>query len=300
MKGLRVALGIAAFAALAGAPGQAQAQSLEYPGLPWSGLLPPQASPAEHAETAPGCREPGLRCVTAALRRLRDTRDELGCDHRGVFATTYMTLTRVFRRMMKRDPDLVRFKRYTYIEDALFARFYFRVLRASERGDPVPEAWRIAFTAAEDGDHFGAQDMLLGINAHVQNDMPFVIAALGVRSRKGESRKPDHDAINEVLRRSYEPVVRAVRRRYDPSLDLTNPSQAPIDDAAGLEMVRGWREMVWRNAERLVNASSPAERTQVAQSIEAYAGLAAQTIAAAPAPGYGATRDEYCSSRLSR
>ena len=41
--------------------------------------------------------------------------------------------------------------------------------------------------------------MLLGINAHVQNDMPFVLAQLGLRDRKGQSRKPDHDNFNEVL-----------------------------------------------------------------------------------------------------
>lgn len=103
----------------------------------------------------------------------------------------------------------------------------------------MPDAWRIAFDTAAAGDRFGAQDMLLGINAHVQNDMPFVIAALGVRTANDDSRKLDHDAMNEALRRGYQPVIDAVRERYDPSFDLTNPSQAPIDDAAGLEMVRG-------------------------------------------------------------
>ena len=61
---------------------------------------------------------------------------------------------------------------------------------------------------------------------------------------------------------------------------------------------RGWREVVWRNAERLVNASSDAERAQVAASIEAYAATWAQAIAALPAPGYGDTRDQYCAQQL--
>ncbi len=57
--------------------------------------------------------------------------------------------------------------------------------------------------------------MLLGINAHVQNDMPFVLAALGQRTRKGQSRKPDHDAFNASLNRAYPRVVAAVRNRFD-------------------------------------------------------------------------------------
>jgi hypothetical protein len=129
--------------------------------------------------------------------------------------------------------------------------------------------------------------------------MPFVIAALGVRHPGGDSRKPDHDAINAVLAETYELVIRRIRRRYDPSLDFTNPQQVLIDDVVGLEMVRGWRELVWRNAERLVNASSAAERASVARSIETTAALSAQLISAVPNPGYGATRDAYCQAQLS-
>ncbi|MGI9019250.1 MAG: DUF5995 family protein [Solirubrobacterales bacterium] len=297
LKGIAISL-LAAAAIVAAVPAPASAQ-VSYPGIAWSDLLPPVASPGQQRpEGVAHCRTPGLRCVNSALRRLRVARDRFGCDHRGVFATTYMTLTRVFRGMIMDDPGMVRYREYLFVEDALFVNFYFRVLRAWERGDPVPQAWRIALETAESGSVYGAQDMLLGINAHVQNDMPFVIAALGVRTREGHTRKPDHDAVNAVLTRAYEPVVAAVRKRFDPSLDLTNPSQVPIDDMAGLEAVRGWREMVWRHAEQLVNAGTPAERGQVAQRIEAYAGLTAQLIAAMPAPGYRAQRDAYCQSQL--
>ncbi len=288
---------MAAFATLPAAP--VSAQEVQYPGIPWSDLLPPLPSPnQERPAGVAHCRTPGLHCVNNALRRLRNARDEFGCDHRGVFATTYMTLTRTFRGMITSDPHMVRFRDYLFTEDALFANFYFRVLRAWEADEPVPQAWRIALETAESGSVFGAQDMLLGINAHVQNDMPFVIAALGLRTGKGESRKPDHDAVNAVLTNAYAPVVHAIRKRFDESLDLTNPSQVPIDDVAGLEAVRGWREIVWRHAEQLVNAKTATERALVAQRIEAYAGLTAQLIAAVPAPGYRAQRDAYCQAQL--
>ena len=298
--GTRIRLGLAVVAAgLVAAPaGTAQAQS-SYPGIPWSELLPPLASPTQpRPEPVAHCRHPSMQCIDTEIKRLREARDRFGCDHRGVFATTYLTLTKVLREMLREDPGLVRNPRYLYIEDALFANFYFRVQNAWDAGDPIPDAWRIAQEAAADGDYFGAQDMLLGINAHVQNDMPFVLAALDLRTPDGRSRKPDHDAINKVLSRAYQPVVDAIKSRFDPSLDLTNPSQVPIDDVAGLEAVRGWREIVWRNAERLVNAGSDAERGQIAQQIEDYAALNARLISAVPAIGYGATRDAYCEQQL--
>ena len=140
--------------------------------------------------------------------------------------------------------------------------------------------------------------MLLGINAHVQNDMPFVVAALGQHTRAGASRKPDHDRVNEILNAAYEPVVEAVARRYDPLITTTNASWSPVDDIAGMEVVKTWREGVWRNAERLLNAHSDAERAQVANEIETNAATWARMMAAPQQPGYRATRDAYCRSKL--
>jgi Family of unknown function (DUF5995) len=97
-----------------------------------------------------------------------------------------------------------------------------------------------------------------------------------------------------VLDAGYEPVVEAVRARYDSIRSLTNSSWHPIDEVAGLEVVRACRELVWRNAERLVYAGSAAERTQIAEQIELNAALQAQLIALVPQPGYRATRDAYC------
>jgi hypothetical protein len=138
--------------------------------------------------------------------------------------------------------------------------------------------------------------MLLGINAHVQNDMPFVLAALGLVNRYGASRKPDHDVVNEVLAAAYQKVIDAIAQRYDPLLTTTNASWNPIEDIAALEMVRGWRENVWRNAEQLVAAKDPAARAQVAQRIQDDAAVWARLMAAPQQPGYRATRAAYCAA----
>lgn len=269
------------------------------PGVPWTEYLPALPSPSQaHPNRVAHCRRAKLKCVRVEVQRMRRLQSRLGCDHRGVFATTYLELTRTARDAIIADPEVLRWPRFFFREDALFANVYFRTVRHWEQGREVPEAWRVAFETAESGEVVGAQDMLLGINAHVQNDMPFVLARLGLRDRKGRSRKPDHDRFNEVLSAGYERVVSAVRDRYDSSIGLTNPSGVPVDDVAGLELVREWREQVWRNAERLVNAESDAERQAVADDIQAYAGDYARGIAAMQTPGYRGTRDAYCQEQL--
>jgi hypothetical protein len=269
----------------------------------WPSYLPAMPSPAEiQPRGVPNCRSASVRCVDVEIRRMRRLQRELGCDHRAVFATTYLELTKqlredLSRRGLKRqliDP------KYLYVEDALFANIYFNSVKADKRGRPVPEAWRIAFETARTGQVNGAQDMLLGINAHVQNDMPYVLAALGLRTGGGDSRKPDHDRINDVLDRAYDRVVKAITDRYDPFVATTNAPWSPGDDVFGLEMVKGWRERVWRNAERLLNARSEEERRAVSDDIQANAADWARGIAAFQTPGDRERRDAYCRERLGR
>jgi uncharacterized protein DUF5995 len=278
----------------------AAADSPLVPNTNWTALLPP--APDDPTDVQPGpvpyCEAPSIQCIDTEIDRMTQWRDQLGCDHRAVFATTYLTLTQVLRSMLDTDPGLVKDRNYLYSEDALFADFYFDTVQAWSHGDPVAPAWRIAFQQAASGQITGAQEMLLGINAHVQNDMPFVIAALGVRAPDGSSRKPDHDAINEVLNRAYEPVVTAIRQRYDPSIGVTNPDLVTVDDIGGLEAVRVWRELVWRNAERLLKAKTDVEREVITRQIQANAALWAQSIAAVQAPGIRASRDAYCASQV--
>ena len=269
------------------------------PDINWTHLLPPLNSPnGPQPGPVPHCRVSSPACVDTEVKRMTRLRDQFGCDHRAVFATTYLTLTKVFRRTLQTE-HLYEHPHYLYTEDALFADMYFDTVHAWQRGGKVPPAWRIAFKTAANGEANGAQDMLLGINAHVQNDMPFVVAALGLRTRGGESRKADHDAVNNVLHKAYAPVVHAIRDHYDNLVGVTNSDATPLDDFAGLNLVRGWREKVWREAERLDNAKTAAERRQVAQEIHAYAGTTAQAIADANLtlpPDYRATRDAYCAA----
>ena len=285
---------VLAIGGVAAQPGAATAS--RWPNVNWTSLLPTLPSPLKKPGSVQHCRKPRVRCISIEVRRLTHLRDKLGCDHRAVFATTYLELTKELLRTVEAEPRFFRDPRYLYTEDALFADVYFNTFGAWERGQPVPEAWRIAFQAARSGDFNAGQDMLLGINAHVQNDMPFVLATLGLRTPTGESRKPDHDAVNEVLRRAYQPVIDAVASRYDPLLKQTN-----LSEAAALALVRGWREEVWRNAERLVNASSSQERQTVANQIKANAAAWGRMITAGlGVPGYRARRDVYCAQHLGR
>jgi hypothetical protein len=280
------------------APASARAE--EPVNVRWETLLPPADSPItpQVKRIKPECRKVSIKCMDGVIRRLKRAADRYGCDHRAVFPRVYQLLSEELRRYI-RQKGFFDDRRYLILEAVMFERFYRLTMGAWERGDleAVPAAWRVALETYRDGDTLAAQDMLLGINAHVQRDMPFVVAYMGLRFPDGRSRKPDHDRDNLVLDRAYEAIVRRVESEYDPMTAYTNSPLTPADDYLGLEMTRTWREGVWRNAERLLNAGSDAEREQVAQSIELQAEASARMIAASRTPGYGAQRDAYCRSK---
>jgi hypothetical protein len=274
----------------------ATALASQDPNPPWPQLLPPFPTTDT---TQPGpvwrCHKATQRCVDDTIRRMKRLQARFGCDHRAVFATTYLLLTQQIKKTVRRHPHYFHDNRWLIYEDTVFANYYFRAIKANAAGKPVPEAWQIAFDTAAKGDANAAQDMLLGINAHVQRDMPFVLATVGIRTKKGETRKPDHDVVNQILSDAYEPIVSEIGARYDSIVTITNASWDPLDDFGGLEMVKGWREAVWRNAERLVSAKTDADRAQVEASIETNAATWAKMIAGLQVPpGYRATRDAYC------
>ena len=174
---------------------------------------------------------------------------------------------------------------------------YIKAYREYVRGRTVPDAWRIAFDAAAHGDVNAGQDVLLFSNAHVQHDLPYALEEMGLRTSAGASRKHDHDGVNAINSRVFDPIQDFIAGHYDESFTWMDMKPLPADEQA-LEALKSWREGAWRNAERLLNARTAAERRAVSDSIEANAAAWARAIAAGEQPGYRAQRDAYCAERL--
>ena len=108
----------------------------------------------------------------------------------------------------------------------------------------------------------------------------------------------------DALEIAAPPVVATSRAaqfaaRFDPSIDDTADPHG-ISNAALFQMVSGWRENAWRNAEALVSAPSPQARALVAANIEAQANTVAQGILATqsyvPLLTSTVPRDTYCAA----
>jgi hypothetical protein len=268
--------------------------------LPWPAALPPQEvrtavqpMPVDH------CRKATIRCVDDLIRRLRRQWKPLDakCDHRALWPLAYLRITQLLREDLAREvPRWFRHRKWMFRVITDFSNRYFRAYEAYRRGRlaSVPRSWRVTFDENLSGDAHAGQDILLASNAHTQYDLPHVYAKLGMRTASGDSRKGDHDGVNEVNTRVFDGLEDEFARRYDPTFEWVDMKPLPLDEMGSQEMVKGWREGAWRNGERLMNAASAEERSEVERSIAITADHWADAIRAFKLPGHRATRDAHC------
>jgi len=222
----------------------------------------------------------GLTALESAFR-------EVG-DRRGVFALASRRFTEAIRDWLAHgrfeEPEAIR--RFVVV----FADAYRRALvdDAGERADRVPAAWRLGFDAARSRRTSVVQDLLLGINAHVNHDMPFAILDAGIDAACERCHR-DHVVVNDALRQMT-PIVRLeVVRRYAPALGLPARLAGRSLDRALLAAYHLVRQRAWQGALALQRAHTAAERRRLGRAIEERAACVGAGILA----GRGGTRRRF-------
>ena len=219
-------------------------------------------------------------CLKTTLKELARIADSTAtsCSHDAVFARSYLRMTQTYG--WSRDiPGYYADVPFANHQDAVFAKYYSDAYHAYQSGDlgSVPESWRIAFDASRDKKVSATGSLLLGMNAHINRDLAFVLAGVGLVAPDGSSRKPDYDVVEKWLYTATKPLLAEVAARFDSTAD-------DADDPFGIsyltlfQMIAAWREGAWRHAEELVSAPTPADRAVVAASIEQESVTAAKAI----------------------
>ncbi len=286
---------IVAITTLAGAGG---ARADDPPFVSWSDVLPGLTD--EYVPTSENpCVSGDPKCVQIAIKEMQRRFRPLArkCSHQAIFALSYLRTTEEYQRATA-EPGFFIDPLFVNHEDAVFAKYYFRAYDAwaAGRTGQVPKAWRIALNAAKKREVTGSGNLLLGINAHINRDLPYVLAGIGLVTPEGDSRKPDHDKVNVFLNRVTAPLLAEAAQRFDPTMDDIETPYG-LSYTALLQLIVTWRETAWRNAERLVSAPDAVTRAAVEDDIEAYAATNARAYASQYAYGplsSSAERDAYC------
>ena len=265
-------------------------------GLDWPAYLPAWPDDEYVASVGHECQPGNVQCVDKVIRDMKRRYDGLGCDHNAIFALTYKLTTEEYRRAVE-DPNYFTDNAFVNHQDAVFAHVYFDAIDdwQASRIEDVPPAWRVAFDAADNTVTNTTGDVLLGMNAHIRRDLPFVLEAIGLVTPDGETRKTDHDRVNDFLEQVQSTITEELQRRHDPSFGMTSLPLS-LDEHATMHAIRLMREEAWRKAELLVAAETGEQRDQVAMLIEYDAALSALGIRTLMAGGDTEARLAHCTA----
>lgn len=214
---------------------------------------------------------PALARMNELLRQWEQTD-----DRRVIFLGCYALMTRNMLAGLNtgqfHDPRWVR----ALLEH--FAGYYFDALDACEGGDPAaPVVWQRTFAAAARPKTQALQNLLLGVNAHVNYDLTFAVANLleaewaGLSEVERKARHEDFCQVNRIIAGTVDEVQDEVLERYAPAMDLVDKLLGPLDEWAASRLIARWRDEVWENAIAWLATTDAAQRAALRHKVEATA-----------------------------
>lgn len=227
--------------------------------------------------------------ITQVIHRMAERLEALERrgDHRAIFQRVYLLMTREMERRLNGGF----FHDTAWMERVLvgFAGFYIGAMEAYDSGRECPPAWRLAFRQADAKRGFVLQDALLGINAHINNDLPFVLYRILEEDRAWPDaramlrRRRDHDRINDVLADLVDLVQEELARHHARFIRVIDWAMGKKDESLSSFILTHCRTTVWYNTEQLLDAADEAQRAEVCRRIEQGAYQLAEKVAQLPA-----------------
>lgn len=142
--------------------------------------------------------------------------DSIATNNRvGYFAALYYKVTAAVRDgiakgQFENGPRMEKF-------DVIFANRYLDALNSWKNKQPLSDSWRVAFETAERSSPLILQQLLLGMNAHINLDLG--IAAVEVSNGNMDGVQKDFDAINTIISALTYEVISEINR-VSPLLSL--------------------------------------------------------------------------------
>ncbi len=174
--------------------------------------------------------------------------------------------------------------------DVVFAGFYLDAIEQWNRDEQAPGPWAVAFGAAGDPTVPPLRHVLLGMNAHINLDLPQALLATITDSELAKSdlvarRKADHERIDVILASRVDAEDRELQLVERPG-DRTRLDRIlkPFNQYATKRFMTESRRKVWRNALVLSRARQDGSDT-LNRTLADLEALSTQRVASLRAPG---------------
>jgi hypothetical protein len=247
-------------------PGAQEKRRVEIPGAvsPHRRKL----SDEELAAQQPTNIDEAIECMRQTLLQFHDDR-----DRRAIFLRLYYIMTLEVHAAINGLGEYTApiFQDPEWVERLLgkSSSLYFSSLDPAGNPDPkAARAWRTTYETAKEARSSVVQNALLGINAHINFDLPRAIAANldpdGLDSyRIMQMRKFDHGQVNNLLVRTLNYIQDVLEKDYGHGIAVLDRVLGDFDERLSEIGLKYYRERVWWDA--MAHASASPDKQHLVQ-----------------------------------
>jgi hypothetical protein len=201
------------------------------------------------AKQRPENIEQALDDMHRTLEYYHATRDKRAIFLRVYYVMTLEVYSAIHGRGRYENVQTFLDPRWIFHLSGRFATRYF----ASFDPDHTSPAWTAAHEAAEDPGSSVVENAALGINAHINRDLPMAIAdnldpAELDDYRILQRRKFDHDQVNKLLIGVLNTIQDMLATDYEPGIAVADRVMGGLDERVGAFALKHFREHVWWDA----------------------------------------------------
>lgn len=132
--------------------------------------------------------------------------------------------------------------------DTYFGNYYFDALNNYIHRNDCAPAWRILFDACRKDRNFQFIYMALGVNAHVNNDLPQTLQ----EALKGSEQADDYNRINTIISYSLNEVIESLHEK-NKIISVSEKMFKNIYKHYLTYIIHKWRKRAWKNYLELQN-----------------------------------------------
>lgn len=210
-------------------------------------------------------------------------------DERRYFHGAYLRST----RSVMADAQSGRFRDPDWAErwGLAFARLYMDAFWAWERGDATPGPWKVAFDVSRNPDIPPVRHALLGINAHINYDLPQALLAVISDDDFSDTalmatRAADHAHVDSILVRRVPEEDKRIAALEDPGdRNFIDTLMSPLNRTGTRMFLKEGRQKVWNNA-RLLSLARRQGPDVLAEQLVVLESLSKDRVADLVTPRY--------------
>jgi len=156
-----------------------------------------------------------------------------------------------------------------------FSEYYFEALAHYDYNPDIsPAVWRQVHDASLNPEINVTQNLLLGVNAHINYDLPLALYDCLVESWKElpgqhkESLKKDHELVNEIIANTIDAVQDSIINPSSWSMAAIDVLMGRLDEWLLSKLISSWRNEVWEVNLELLSCPGEDHRESIRKTQE--------------------------------